>query len=588
MPTISVGKAALFDALGRSFTTEEFENLCFDYGIELDEDTTDLPRPTREDGTQAPPELKIEIPANRYDMLCFEGIAMALNIFLGRREYPKFTLKVPQNGKMHELRADPSTSKVRPFCAGAILRGVQFDQARYDSFISLQDKLHQNLARQRTLVAIGTHDLDKIKGPHFSYAGLPSSNISFVPLNQNKEMTATQMMQFYEKDKHLSRYLHIIKDSPVYPVIFDERRTVLSMPPIINGDVSKITLETRNVFIDTTATDRTKLDIVISEIVAMFSEYCAEPFTIEPVKVVSDHNGQSRITPDMSARDTTAEVDYIAKCIGIPDLKAHDICKLLRRMGYAAAPSRTAPQRLLDVKVPVTRADVLHQADIMEDVAVAYGYNNLPRTFPHKAATIAAPLPLNKLADLVRVEAAMSGWTEVLPLILCSHEENFGWMNRKDDGTTAIRLANPKTSEYQIVRTSLVPGLLKCARENKHHAVPMRLFEVSDVAFKDPTRERKTRNERHLAALWYGKASGFEMVHGLLDREMRMLSLQFLLGQKRQDENIEGYWIEERWEDPTFLKGHSATIKVRQLGTTRTIGEFGILHPSVLKKYELP
>ena len=588
MPTISVDKAALFEALGRSYTTEEFENLCFDFGIELDEDTTDQPRPMREDGTQEPPELKIEVPANRYDMLCFEGISMALNVFLGRRLPPQFVMKPPTDGKICELRADPATARIRPFCAGAILRGIKFDRARYDSFISLQDKLHQNLARQRTLVAIGTHDLDKIKGPFFSYEALAPRDIKFVPLNQAKAMSAVELMRFYEKDRHLGRYLHIIKDSPVYPVIYDEERTVLSMPPIINGDISKITLNTRNVLIDTTATDRTKLDIVIAEIAAMFSEYCSEPFTVEPVKIVSEHNGQTRVTPEMNSRQMTAEVEYIAGCTGIPGLTAEDICTLLKRMGYSATPSMSDPLGIVDVNVPITRADVLHQADIVEDVAVAYGFNKLPRTYPHKAATIAAPLPLNKLADLVRVEAAMSGWTEVLPLILCSKDENFKWMKRKDHGDAAITLRNPKTAEYQMVRTSLIPGLLKCARENKHHAVPMRLFEVSDVAFKDLSRERKTRNERHLAAVWYGKTSGFEMVHGLLDREMRMLSNRFLLGDERQDQNSVGYWIEERNNDDTFLPGHAATIKVRQGQRTRTVGEFGILHPEVLRAYELP
>ena len=87
--------------------------------------------------------------------------------------------------------------KVRPYVSGAILRNVTFTQARYESFIALQDKLHQNLARQRTLVAIGTHDLDTIKGP-FTYEALPPEEIKFVPLNQTKSMNAVELMKFYE------------------------------------------------------------------------------------------------------------------------------------------------------------------------------------------------------------------------------------------------------------------------------------------------------------------------------------------------------------------------------------------------------
>ena len=223
----------------------------------------------------------------------------------------------------------------------------------------------------------------------------------------------------------------------------------------------------------------------------------------------------------------------------------------------------------------------------MEDVAIAYGFNNLPRTSPNKASTIAQPLMINKLGDIVRQETAMAGWSEVMPLILCSHDENFGWLNRKDDGTTAVRLANPKTAEYQVVRTSLLPGLLKTIRENKKHSVPIKVFEVSDVAFKDESLERKSRNERHFAAAWYGKTSGFEVVHGLLDRVLLMLKTAFVTHEEGlEGKKVDGYWIEEI-DEPTFFAGHAAAIYLRVNGRAERIGEFGILHPTVLDKFEL-
>ncbi|KAI9369970.1 hypothetical protein BJX61DRAFT_120209 [Aspergillus egyptiacus] len=585
MPTISVDKAALFKELGRDYTTEEFDELCFEFGIELDEDTTNSDRPIV-NGVQEPPQLKIEIPANRYDLLCFEGIALMLNIFLGRRPLPKYKLAEPPKGELQTIIVKEDTMKIRPLVSGAILRNVTFDQARYESFIALQDKLHQNLARQRTLVSIGTHDLDTIQGP-FTYEALPPKDIRFVPLNQTQEMDGEELMAFYDKDKHLGKYLHIIRESPVYPVIYDSKRTVCSLPPIINGDHSKITLNTKNVFIEITALDKTKVEIVNKIMVSMFSQYTSEPFTIEPVKIVSDHNGETRITPDIAPRTTQAEVSYLNQCCGL-DLSVEEICKLLTKMAYEATPSTTSPD-LIDVHIPPTRADILHQADIMEDVAIAYGFNNLPRSFPSKSGTIAQPLPVNKLSDIIRTEAAMAGWSEVLPLILCSHDENFAWLNRKDDGNSAVRLANPKTQEFQVVRTSLLPGLLKTIRENKHHSVPMKIFEVSDVAFKDLSLERKSRNERHFAAAWYGKTSGFEVVHGLLDRIMSMMKSAFITGEEgleNPEVSDSHYWIEEL-NDPTYFPGHAASVHLRIGGKDVTIGTFGILHPTVLENYEL-
>ncbi|KAL8673918.1 MAG: hypothetical protein Q9168_001665 [Polycauliona sp. 1 TL-2023] len=585
MPTIAVDKARLFEALGQDYTTEDFDDLCFDFGIELDEDTSLTQRPIV-NGKQEPAQLKIEIPANRYDMLCFEGISLMLNIFRGKKTSPGYRLVAPPQGELQIINVSKETMRVRPYVAGAVLRNINFTKESYDSFIALQDKLHQNLARQRSLVAIGTHDLDTIEGP-FTYEALPPEDIKFVPLNQSRSMTAVELMDHYQTDRHLSRYLPIIRSSPVYPVIFDSKRTVCSMPPIINGNHSKITLNTKNVFVDMTATDPTKLEICLNILVSMFSQHLEEPFTVEPVKIVSPHNHQSRETPDLTPRETQAEVSYINNCCGL-SLTPSEICSLLKRMSYTASPSRASPD-LIDVQVPPTRADVLHQADIMEDVAIAYGFNKLPRSFPSDSGTIAQPLMINKLGDIVRLEAAMAGWSEVMPLILCSHEENFAWLNRKDDGMTAVRLANPKTAEYQVVRTSLLPGLLKTIRENKHHSLPMKVFEVSDVAFKDMNLERKSRNERHFAAAWYGKSSGFEIVHGLMDRIMLMLKSAFVTSEEglhAKGAEDAAYWIEEV-DDPTFFPGHAAAIHVRIGGENHIIGVFGILHPTVLDKFEL-
>ncbi|CAH0020187.1 unnamed protein product [Clonostachys rhizophaga] len=580
MPTISVDKYKLYEALGQKFTTEEFEDLCFEYGIELDEDTENEERPIV-NGEQEPPQLKIEIPANRYDMLCFEGIALNLNIFRGRIPTPNYRVVAPKDEEQYVINVLPETAQVRPLIAGAVLRNVKFTKDRYESFISLQDKLHQNLARQRTLVAIGTHDLDTVQGP-FTYEALPPRDIKFAPLNQTKEMNSEELMTFYEKDKHLGRYLHIIRDSPVYPVIYDKNKIVCSLPPIINGEHSKITLNTTNILVEVTATDATKLEIVLDMVVTMFSEYAAEPFTVEPVKIVSDHNDSTRITPSLRPRITSVEIDYLNSCTGLNE-SPESLAKLLSKMAYIAKPS-DKDANILEVSIPATRPDVLHQCDVMEDLAVCWGYNNLPRTEPNRSATVGGPLLINKLGDIFRTEAAMAGWSEVMPLILCSHDENFAWLNRKDDGKTAIKLANPKTLEYQIVRTSLLPGLLKTIRENKSHSLPMKIFEVADVGFKDESLERRARNERHFAAAWCGRSSGFEIVHGLLDRLLLMLRTPFIT--REQAGKPDGYWIEELKED-TYFHGHAAAVHLRLNGKEQRIGEFGILHPSVLENFDL-
>jgi phenylalanyl-tRNA synthetase beta chain len=221
----------------------------------------------------------------------------------------------------------------------------------------------------------------------------------------------------------------------------------------------------------------------------------------------------------------------------------------------------------LIVSVPPTRSDILHACDVMEDAAIAYNFNKIAKTVP-KISTVAVQLPINKLSDQMRREIAMAGYTEVLAFTLCSHAENFGDLNHADDGS-AVTLSNPKTVEYQVVRTTLVPGLLKTLAANKHSPLPLKLFEVSDIVLRDESQDRRARNQRNIAALFCGKSSGFEIVHGLVDR------IFLLLG-------VSNYGIVES-ADPLFFPGRRADVLVGGV----KVGHFGIVHPEVLGKFDV-
>ena len=575
MPTIPVDKADLYELLGREYTTEEFDELCFDFGIELDEDTTD------ECQGDERPQLKIEIPANRYDMLCIEGIAQALNEFLGRSEAANFTLK-PETPKV-KLTIDKSTEQIRPYAAAAILNGVTFDERKYASFIALQDKLHTNLCRNRTLVAIGTHDLDKLTPP-FTYEALAPQDISFVPLNQEKKMDGAELMEFYEKDKNLGKYLHIIRDSPVYPVIFDSNRTVCSLPPIINSNHSKISLNTKNVFIEVTGTDKTKTDIVINQMVAMFSAYSATKFEIEPVEIVSSHNSQDRVSPNIKPRKFEADTEYINSCLGLK-YSGDEIAKLLKKMSLSA---KASDANRLSVEVPITRSDILHECDIMEDAAIGYGFNNLQKTKAKGDSLVAAPLPINKVGDIFRIASAQAGYLEVLPLTLCSHDENFRFLRQLDDNKQAVKLENPKTIEYQVVRTTLLPGILKTIKENRKHSLPIKVFECGDIVLKNPELERGAFNQRNWSAIYAGKTSGFEYVQGLLGKVMQTLRTPWI--ENPAEDKKRGYWIEEDKDNATFFPGRGAKVFFRssENAEAKHIGAIGVLHPEVMGHFDIP
>jgi len=577
MPTVGIKRDLLFQRLGKTYTDEEFDQLCFDYGLELDEVTSEKTMLSKEKGEKcagdASEEIiyKIDVPANRYDLLCLEGLATSLLVFLEKMKIPHFAQVKPDT--MQRLIIEKETQQVRPFAVAAVLRNITFTQDSYNSFIDLQDKLHHNIGRKRTIISMGTHDLDTIQGP-FTYTAKPPAQISFKALNQTKEMTAPELMKMYKEDSHLRHFVHIIEDKPVYPVIYDANGVVLSMPPIINGDHSKITLNTKNVFIEITATDLHKANIVLDIVTTAFSCYCVKPFTVETAEVVGV-DGSVSVTPKLEYREEVIQPNLARNCVGMRSTSA-EMAKMLTKMFLK---SEVLPDGRLRCIIPPTRADVIHACDVYEDIAIAYGYNNIHKRLP-RTSTIAKQLPVNKLTDLLKLDVALAGFTEGLTFSLCSREDVSEKLNRPNGCDEAVAIGNPKTAEFQIARTTLLPGLLKTVANNKNMALPLKLFEISDVVLKDSGRDTGAKNERRLCAVNCGKTPGFEIIHGLLDRVMQILEIKPTAD--KQTKPDEGYHI-RKGSDSAFFPGRAAEVVYKG----SVIGVMGVLHPDVLTKFEI-
>ncbi len=548
---------------------------------------------------------KIDVPANRYDILCIEGLARAIRVFLGEQDAPVYSLVEPASGKREIMTVKASTDPVRPFVVCAVLRDITFNQERYESFIDLQDQLHRNLCRMRTLVAIGTHDYDTLQGP-FEYHAKAPTEINFVPLTEtDRSFNARELMDHYKTDascKHLKPYVPIIDDEPAFPVIYDSKGTVLSLPPIINGRHSRIQLHTKNVFIECTATDLTKANIVLDTVVAMFSEHCSAPFTVEPVDVNYEATGKVDTTPRLFTRTETAKVDFVNSLIGI-QCSADRMVSLCNKMQLGPA-SLLPDGQTLQVTVPCTRSDILHAVDIAEDIGIAYGYNNIVKKVP-STSTVGGEQPLNTFGDLLRDEISRAGYTEVLTHGLLSTEDNFTALRKPVDMTQAVSLSNPANIEYEVIRTTLVPGLFKVLENNKAASFTsgFKIFEISDVVLKDSdhvvTESRVgARNSRRLAAVYAGPTSGFEIIHGLVDRVMTLSEIcpdeEYIKDSAKGVEELyrvsrEGllYTIKAS-DDPMYFPGRAADIMFKRgEGDWFKVGSFGVVHPEVLKKFDI-
>jgi phenylalanyl-tRNA synthetase beta chain len=613
MPTVTVIRDRFLKALDSDLDEAALEQLCFSYGLEVetveDEPLSDLLGGQRARSgwsdsiddvekyagplDQHVACLKIEVPANRPDLLCFEGLVQALRVFRGLDKPAAFLLQRTEPRERILVR----TNALRPYIVAAVLRGIDLsDPLRYQSLMDLQEHLHQNLGRRRALVAIGTHDLDTVKGP-CTYTVKDPREIRFRPLAAERELSGLEIIEHYRLDKHLKRYLPLVEGAQAYPLLHDSEDQVLSLPPIINGDRTKIRPSTRNMLIECTGTDLVKLTTALTVIVASFSRYCLPAFYVEPVTIHYDQplpedrlaaikanvlDSQTLCTPWVEDAQMQVSARYVQSLLGV-SLSVSELERHLQRMQLhlVSVVENEAFDQVLNVQVPVFRSDILHPCDVAEDVGVSYGFDHVPeRTAP--CVPVGQWRPLERLTDHLRRELAQQGYIEVLTWVTVSHAENTEMLQRSDAQSPAVRLHNPKTLEFEECRTSLLVGLLKTLREHREAPLPLRLFEAGDVVLLDSKSETGARNERHLAAVYSDVRAGFEIVKHLLDRIILALNLKSL-GYNA------GYRLDPKaCHDDLFFPGRRATILVeRPNGARFALGSMGWLHPQALKNFGL-
>ena len=576
MPTIIVNRDALFKAIGQSFTDEEFENLCFEFGIELDDVTSEQEimknEQKKEDKNLSTETLyKIEVAANRYDLLCLEGLALALRVFLSKQKMPEIKPLNILPEEERQLIVYDSVNDVRPIGLCAILRDINFTDEMLKSFMDLQDKLHNNICRGRKLVSMGTHDLDTVKGP-FSYRALSPEKIHFVPLNREEEVNGDGLMSLLKDDPKLGKYLYLLEGKEKYPVMMDSNGVIMSLPPIINSQHTKMTLNTHNVLLDITGIDLTKCEIVLNTLIAMFSVYCKNPFTVEEIKVINQKTGEGKIYPDLTPRKFQVDINYLKTITGIYDILPEKITKLLEKMELSA---KILNPNEIEVLAPITRSDILHPCDIAEDLAISYGYNNIKKELT-TTKTHGVQQPYNKLADLFRDEMAMGGYVEFLTMALLSHKDMFtNLLSEKRDDKT-VQILYSKSKEFEYIRSSLIPGILKSIEGNKANQLPFKIFEISDVVEINQETEVGAVNRRKLCFAYTNTVSAMEIVQGMVDLLMKKIGLGF------NSKNVEKKYYIKKSENKIFFEDRQAEIYI--LNDIK-VGIYGIVHPKVIKNF---
>jgi phenylalanyl-tRNA synthetase beta chain len=480
----------------------------------------------------------VEFFANRPDLFSPEGVARALRGFFGLEEGMR-RYDVRPSGITFSI--DPGLAAIRPYLGSAVIRNVSFDEESIESLMGLQESLHWAVGRGRGKVAIGVHDLDAVRPP-FRYIASPRSR-SFVPLDFEQEMTMEEMLTEHPKGRD---YAHLVEQFPRFPLIVDADDRVLSFPPIINGELTRVTTETKNILLDTTGTDPKAVMTAVNIICTALAETGA---TIESVTV------EGTEMPSLAPVERTVSTSECNGLLGLP-LTPESMAALLRRMRYGAEPLDADAVR---VQVPCYRADILHDWDLFEDVAIAYGYGEITADLP-STFTIGREHPISAIVSAARTIMTGLGYLEVMPFTLTNERILYGRMQREQP-MGALRLLHPISEEQTVVRTEILPLLMETLQLNKHRELPQRLFAAGDVVSDLVTYQTA-------AAVSIHPGADFSEAYAAADVLCRELGIDYSVTES---------------EDPAFIDGRRGDIVVGG----KKVGVFGEIHPAVLNAFEL-
>ena len=514
--------------------------------------------------------IEVEVFPDRPDLLSHETMARASRAFLSTSDVG---VSIPLSQGEIELSIESGLEEVRPIVMGAVVRGVDTgsnQEEREDFIQSLmdhQEKLHMTLGRKRKFASIGVHDLDSLKPPF--RATTVASDFSFIPLACTEEMTIEHILKEHPKG---TEYSHLMEGMSRFPVIFDSEDRVLSFPPIINGSHTTVHEGTEDFFIDVTGWDSRACESCLLLVCLSMAERGG---SVESIKLL-DSNGEETRIPNGDARKHRVPDSLIRRILGL-ELSSEELSHAIAKMGGELEVSRTVTDgpnergRWADcvvgeiehiISMPRWRSDIMHPIDVVEDIAIGHGFENLPEILS-KTHLDAIPLVSSNLNRRFGESMRACGLQEVQSLTLSNQRdqfENVRWP--QEDGLAWI--SNPITSDHTVLRQYILPSLLRLLAANRHHELPQRVYELGSVV-------RGYRNCQRGAWTCAEVGSGFTASKGIAQALLRDLGAM--------DGDVE-FLPTEPGQGP-WITGRGSQILIKGI----SIGEFGEISPEVSGKF---
>ncbi|MGK0208937.1 MAG: phenylalanyl-tRNA synthetase beta chain [Patescibacteria group bacterium] len=537
MTILTLNRAEFEKKVGR--VDEKLEKLITDMGTPI-EYVTDL-------------EVAVEVFPNRPDLLSLENFSRAVLQFKGKGRIADFKILAPEKG--YEVIVEKSVKGVRNHTVCCIIRGLQLNDSKIAQIIDMQEKLHNSIGRKRKKVAIGIYPMDKISMP-ITFKAVDPATVTFKPLEFPKEITAKQILTQHPTGK---MYAHLLADKNLFPFFFDAEGKVLSLPPIINSEeTGRVSVDTKDVFIECSGDNLHYLDKVLAIIVASFSEMGGKVYGV----TVRDKKTGTRVTPDMSPAKVAFTTEYINIYLGM-EFSEKEIGKLLARMGIGYEKNKKSGDLL--ALIPAYRTDILHKVDLVEEVAIAYGYDNFDAIIP-AISTIASEHPMSVLKRTIG---------KVLDTAELLQVSSFHLTTKKNVRKTYfefndfIELEDSKT-ERDVVRYDLLTNLLQIFSDSSDAAYPQKIYELGRVFGNDESEESETgilETERLCVAMVDAQIS-YTDVKQIFDYLCSMLSVEYSIVAD---------------DHPAYIEGRCGKIIVGG----RDVGFIGEINPRVLYNWKI-
>ncbi len=533
MPTINVNKKEFLKLIEKKLTDEAIEEKISMMGVSVENVTEN--------------EIVVEVFPNRPDLLSEYGLARAVSTFLGTKKGLK-QYKVHQSS--YVLNVEGTVSDW-PYAVAAVVKGLRFDDKKIKEMIQLQDKLDITFLRNRKKGGIGLYPLDKIRFPIKFTSELPDK-INFRPLEFPRSISGREILELHPKGRE---YKHIVANWKKYPIFVDAKNNIMSLPPIINShDLGKITEDTIDVFVEVTGTDLNVINTALNILVTSLADMGGRIYNVKLVYGNKTYN-----TPNLKPEEVKVDVDYINKRIGL-ELKSFEVSRLLEKMGYG---TKKKGKEIIAL-VPAYRADILHQIDLAEDVAIAYGYDNLKEEIPN-VATIGEESKFEVFKRKVANVLVGLWLLEVHTYNLINKEIQTTKMNTN---LKCVEIANPLSEEYNTLRAWVIPSLMQILKENKHNEYPQNIFGYGNIFKYQENTETGVAEATRLCIVLCHTNANFTEIKQILDVLARALNFKY---------NI------KETEHNSFIDGRVGRVSIRDVD----IAYIGEINPAVLDNFEL-